>query len=51
MTNLGDQRVFRTLPGVGGGDVDCYLDVVGGLVCLFDLKRSGQRNQEGSDRL
>jgi hypothetical protein len=31
--------------------VDCYLDVVGGLVCLFDLKGSDQRNPEGSDRL
>jgi hypothetical protein len=38
------------LPARKGGDVNCYLDVVGGLVCLFDLKGSGQRNAEGSDR-
>jgi hypothetical protein len=36
---------------VGGGDVDCYLDVVGGLVCLFDLKGSDRRNPQRSDKL
>jgi hypothetical protein len=41
MINLGDQRVFRTLPQRGRGEVDYYLDVVGGLMCLSDLKGSG----------
>jgi hypothetical protein len=42
----GDVGAHVTLPAVGGGGtllMDCYLEVVGRFVCLFDVNRPYQR--------
>jgi hypothetical protein len=46
---VGQSKISGRGPGKeGDGTVltDCYLDAVEGLVCLFDLKRSHQRQSE-----